>query len=145
MVPTVRMVKSFLQKVDQIFPTALSEKQKLDEFADKLCTKATLCAAYEGNEIVSMVAGYTENIVDNKAYISIVATCPEKQGRGYASKLVKEFIAICDTKGIEAVHLYAASVNCPALNMYARLGFEEWIIPNEPRPEDIHLIYYLKK
>ncbi|MBQ8739410.1 MAG: GNAT family N-acetyltransferase [Clostridia bacterium] len=136
-------IEEFLTSVDKLFPVPLSKKQNLKDFARKLNEKATICTACEDNKIVSMVAGYTEDIVDNMAYISIVASLPNTQGRGYASSLVKKFIQICKEKTINAIHLYTAKTNVVAIKMYRKLGFIEWKIPNEPRIDDLHLIYYI--
>lgn len=140
---TFEEVYDFLNKVDTSFPIPLSEKQDLKTFSEKLITKGTLCAATDAGKIVSMVGGYTENIIDNKAYISIVATLDEYAGRGFAKKLIKEFICICKDKKIEAVHLYAVPSNLVAVNMYKSIGFSEWNREDEPRKEDLHLIYHI--
>lgn len=143
MKPCIERLEEFLNRVDNMFPIPISKKQDLHLFAIKLCEKATLCIEVENEKIISMVAGYTENVLDNRAYISIVATVPDAQGRGLASKLVQDFIQICSDKNIDAVHLYAVQSNIAAVRMYKKIGFEEWIIPDEPRKDDVHLIYYL--
>ena len=141
---TEKQIEIFLNKVDRLFPVYLSEKQNLCEFAYKLRNKATICAKLENGEIMSAVCGYTENVVNNAAYISIVATIPEAQGKGYASELVTQFIEIARNKGVDYVHLYAVPDNVGAMKLYKSLGFEEVILENEPRPHDAHLIYYIK-
>lgn len=141
---TPKLIEIFLNKVDSQFSVPLSQKQDLPEFAYKLYNKATICVDTNVTDIVAMVAGYTDNLTDNIAYISIVATLPEYQGNGLASKLIKQFINICKEKNIEAIHLYTDSSNNIAIKMYKQLGFVEWVIPNEFRPKDKHLIYYIK-
>lgn len=139
------LLERFLNKVDKTFPVALSDKQDLHVFAHKLADKATLCVEYSNDEIVSMVAGYTDNLPDDKAYISVVATAPEGRGRGLASGLVKEFISVCKDKNINAVHLYTDSSNTGAIRMYEKIGFVPYIVQDEIRPDDVHLIYYIAK
>lgn len=138
-------IEDFLTKVDKSFPVPLSKKQNLSEFAIKLNEKATLCTKEENGEIVSMVAGYTENLSDNIAYISVVATLEGSRCKGYSKALVKEFIEICIKKSIDAVHLYTVATNISAVNLYKKLGFKEYVMENEPRPDDLHLIYYIKE
>lgn len=138
-------IEEFLKKVDKSFPTPLSQKQNLSEFALKLCEKATICEKREDGKIVAIVAGYTENIVDNIAYISVVATTESARGKGYSKELIKEFFEICKIKKIKAVHLYTARTNIIAINMYHKIGFVELIVENEPRKNDLHLIYYIKE
>lgn len=139
------VVEQFFREVDRSFPVPLSVKQDLGEFAVKLCSKGTICTVMEGDRIISMAAGYTDNLIENMAYLSVVATLPEAQGKGLASKLVKEFIGICEQKGIGAVHLYAVPSNDAAIRMYEKTGFVPLIMEDEPRPDDAHLVYYLKK
>lgn len=142
---SIEAVETFLRAVDRTFPVPLSDKRELHGFAVKLCEKATLCTETDGEKIVAMVAGYTENIVDNMAYISVVATLPEAQGRGLASKLILEFIRLCEAKNIDAVHLYAVPENVAAVRMYEKLGFVRYEKAGESRPDDVHFIYYIRK
>ncbi len=140
---TVKKIEAFLRAVDTSFPVPLSQKQELHEFALKLYEKGTLCFIEENGEICSMIAGYTDNVINDIGYISISATLPSARGKGYASKLIKEFISTAKEKKLKAIHLYAVRENLPAVKMYERLGFVEWNIENEPRPNDLHLIYYI--
>lgn len=141
---SIDKIYAFLEKVDRTFPVALSEKADLKQFALKLYSSATLCTIEEDNQIVAMAAGYTENTINSVAYITLVATLPEHRGKGYAKQLVMEFIDRAKSKRLKAVHLYAVRSNTAAMEMYNHLGFVEWHLENEKRPEDVHLIYYLK-
>lgn len=136
-------VERFLRAVDKTFPVPLSERQDLTDFAKKLIEKATICTKTADGEIVSLVAGYTENTTENMGYISVVATKEEYRGQGLAKELLREFIDVAEAKGLSAVHLYAVPENTAAINMYENLGFEPYIVKGEPRPDDAHLIYYI--
>lgn len=140
--PTVAQLAQFLRRVDAMFPVPLSQKQNLDAFAEKLYEKATICAEMQQDEILALAVGYTEQVIENRGYLSVVATLPEGRGKGYASKLIRQFLTIAEGKQLSAVHLYADSSNAPALAMYRKLGFTEWQMPDEPRPQDVHFIYY---
>lgn len=135
----------FLYAVDLSFPVPLSHKQPLESFADKLLRFGTLCAEFNGSEIASLCAGYTDNLTNNRAYISLVATVPAMYGRGLAKKCVQEFIDIARLKKLDAVHLYAVKSNIAAVNMYRNLGFVEWHCKDESRPDDLHLILNLQE
>ena len=145
MKPTVSQIETFLREVDFTFPVPLSHKQNLHDFAVKLFKKATLCCAMDGGKIAAAVAGYTNDLIKNIAYISIVATRPDFRGKGLASRLLREFVDVCRRKKIDAVHFYVAQNNSAALRLYERLGFVRWVCPNEPRPNDVHMIYYIEK
>ena len=138
-------VLRFLKAVDTSFPVPLSVKQPLECLAQKFCEKATLCHIEENGEMVALVAGYTQNLAKNMAYISVVATLPDMRGKGYAKKLMKQFLDICEEKKIAAVHLYTDASNEAAIALYERLGFVPYVVEDEPRPEDIHLIYHFKQ
>ena len=138
-------IEEFLVCVDKSFPVPLSDKQELSSLAEKFAEKATLCYVEENGKILAMVAGYTENVTENRGYISVVATLPEARGKGYASRLVKEFVEIAAVKGLSSVHLYTVRENIPAVKMYEGLGFVEWSCENEQRPKDLHLILEISK
>lgn len=142
---TQLQLEHFLREVDRDFPVPLSQKQELSAFARKLLEKATLCEICRDGEIQSLVAGYTENLTEGKAYISLVATLAKARGKGYAQQLIGQFLQICREKRIPAVHLYTVPANTAAVNLYRKLGFEAYIIDGEPRPGDAHLIIYLNK
>ena len=97
----------------------------------------------EDEKIVGMVAGYTENIVNNSAYIAIVAVKKRMRGCGIAKKLIYEFIDECTDKKIQSVNLYTHKSNYVAIRMYKELGFVEETNQNY-RHNDIHLVYNIK-
>lgn len=134
-----------MRKVDQDFPEPLSHKQDLAAYAIKLYEKATICAVCENGEIISLVAGYTDNLTNAMAYIAVAATLPQARGRGIAAGLVRQFLSICENKKIRAVHLYAVPSNTSAMKMYQKLGFQPLKLENEQRPDDAHLVCYLEE
>ena len=138
------MIEEFLLSVDDTFPTPISKKQKIKDFSQKLFNYATICVEVEENKIASMVAGYTDNLMDGMAYISIVATHCKAQGRGLASNCIKRFIDVCREKEISAVHLYTDRSNEIAKTMYRKIGFVKYEPEFEARPNDIHLIYRIE-
>lgn len=97
----------------------------------------------ENGKIVSLCAGYANDCLNRLAYISVVASLPEYLGKGYGKIAVQEFIEKANNAGMKAVHLYAVKENTPAIKMYERLGFVDYVAENEPRPKDRHLILYL--
>lgn len=135
----------FLKRVDLDFPVPLSAKQDLDALASKLIDKATLCYELDGGEITALVAGYTNDPNKDSAYITIVAVLNEARGKGTGKRLVKSFIDKSAEKGFNSVNLYTTKNNERAIKMYKSLGFVEYKIENEPRPNDLHLIYYIKE
>ena len=135
----------YLQKMDCCFPVHLSSKVSLDLYAEKLLQYATICAEFDGDEIIGAVIGYTEQLPERIAYISLVGCLPNCQNRGFAKKLLFQFFEVCRSKKIPAVHLYTDSTNYKAIKLYSSLGFEKYIVNNETRPDDVHLIYYFER
>lgn len=136
-------IEQFLREVDGAFPVPISHKTELHRFASKLFEKATLCCFDDGEDICAMVAGYTEDTIDNIAYVSLVATKAVNQGKGLATRLLEEFIGICKAKGLRGVHLYTDARNDGAVALYQKLGFQKWILEDETRKEDMHYVYWI--
>lgn len=137
---TVKMIEDFLYDVDKDFPVNLSKKVDLENYAKKLYEKATICCEIDDNMIIGMVAGYTDNIVDDMAYISLVGVRENYRGNGIASKLINRFVNIAKNKNINKIHVYTDSRNKNAISMYINLGFKLFNCANELRPNDKHYI-----
>lgn len=141
--PTKKRLVDFLHRVDTDYPVPLSQKVNLEEYAQKLMDKADIFWEVDASgNIQALVAGYIRGAVGDMAYLSLVGTLPEVRGKGKASCLVRQFLKACEEHGMHGVHLYTVAANLPAVRLYERLGFEEYVIDDEPRPEDLHLVYW---
>lgn len=137
-----KLIAEFLKNVSYDFPIPLDEKVDIDKYSKKILN-GTIKFYMQEDKIGAMVGGYTENILNNTAYIAIVAVDKRLRGRGIAKKLIYEFISECNDKGIKSVNLYTHKSNYIAIKMYKELGFREEIYGEykEYRNEDVHLIY----
>lgn len=142
---SVEEIEEFLISVEKDFPIPLSQKGDLHHLACKFYNKATICSLVEVDKVKGMVIGYTENLVENLAYISIVAVDRKYRGKGYAKKLVLEFIDECKNKNIKAVHLYTDTRNTVAIRLYKQMGFIDYKVRDELRPQDKHYILYFNQ
>lgn len=133
----------FLKKVERLFPVPLSEREQLIMLASKFEKYGTVSYVRENGKIIAICAGYTNDQVQRLGYISVVASLPEYTNKGYGKVAVQGFIEKAKNAGMKAIHLYADKENEAALNMYGKLGFVDWIIPDERRPEDKHLIRWI--
>lgn len=97
----------------------------------------------EQDRIVAMCAGYANDLQARRGYISVVAVLPEYSNKGYGKVAVQGFLEKAKSAGMLTVHLYADSKNSAALHMYEKLGFSDWNVVEEPRPNDKHLIKQL--
>ena len=134
---------NFLKKVERLFPVPLSEREQLTTLASKFETYGTVSYVRENGKIIAICAGYTNDQEQRLGYISVVASLPEYTNKGYGKVAVQGFIEKAKNAGMKAIHLYADKENKAALNMYGKLGFVDWIIPDELRPEDKHLIRWI--
>ena len=134
---------NFLKKVERLFPVPLSEREQLTVLASKFEKYGTVSYVRESGKIVAICAGYTNDQEQRLGYISVVASLPEYTNKGYGKVAVQSFIEKAKDAGMKAIHLYADRENEAALNMYKKLEFVDWVLPNEPRPEDKHLIRWL--
>ncbi|MDD7646443.1 MAG: GNAT family N-acetyltransferase [Ruminococcus bromii] len=144
MTPSKEQLLDFLRAVDGDFPVPLSARAELTAYTEKLLSRATLCADYKNGALCALVAGYTENLPADMAYIALAATRQTDRRQGRAYRLMQDFLAVCAQKNIPAVHLYTDPSNTAAIGLYRRLGFVPYRPKDEPRPMDGHWIYVLK-
>lgn len=126
----------FLQKVDSLFPIKLSDKTDLTTLAEKFISLGTVFSISENEDIVGLIAGYNNDDVNLKAYISVLAILPEYQGKGYASKLLLDFTEDCKRKKIKRIELFTHKTNENAIKLYKKKGFSIDKL-NTERPNDI--------
>lgn len=134
---------NFLKKVDRLFPVPLSEREQLTVLASKFEEYGTVSYIRENGKMIALCAGYTNDQEHRLGYISVVASLPEYANKGYGKIAVQGFIEKAKNAGMRAIHLYADKDNEAALNMYGKLGFVDWIVLDESRPNDKHLIKWL--
>ncbi len=133
----------FLKRVDRLFPVPLSEKTDIDTLTAKLVKCGTLSCVKDGERVIALCAGYTNDNHTRLGYVSVVACLPEYANRGYGQSVVRNFVKSAKQAGMRAVHLYAVKDNHAAIHMYEKCGFVDWLIDNEPRLKDRHLIYWI--
>lgn len=126
----------FLQEVDSLFPIKLSDKTDLKEFCLKLLSVGKVFYILEDKKIVALLAGYNNDVVNSKAYISVLAVLPQYQGKGYASKLILDFTNDCINKKIKKIELFTHKSNENAIKVYKKNGFVIDVTNNQ-RPNDI--------
>ncbi len=142
---TYHELLAFLQKADFSFPTPLSQRVCLPTYAEKLLSKATLIIERNTDgDIIALLTGYTDCLKDNISYIPLLCVDAEYRGQGIAAKLLKQFFIICQEKNIDTIHLYTDCKNASAQHLYQKMGFVPYFIKDEPRPNDIHFIYYFR-
>lgn len=131
-------LEQLVRQIDLEFRVPLHDKVDIPSYCRKLLEKGTLVLLEDGGCIAGMVAGYTEDLSDAMAYISLVAVSREYRGRGYARSLVTRFLEICHRKGIGRVNFYTDG-NEVQRRLYKSLGARQIHVQMEYRPDDLHL------
>lgn len=111
----------FLCRIDYDFPTPLSRKVDLKEYAVKLSELAFVSASIRGNDIVGCVAMYCNNIDERFAYIPLVAVDKPFRGKHISKALMMNAIVYARENGFKTIGLHTE--NQVALNLYLSLGF----------------------
>lgn len=139
---------SFLNSVDQDFPVPLSEKTDLTLLSRKFYDRGDVITARDSkHEIAGIVAGYLKNGQNGLGYISVVAVKKEYRGLGLSERMLSQYLLYCENecKNINAIHIYTTADNSYAIKAYRKIGFVDYRLDSEPRPADVHLIFYLRR
>lgn len=114
-------LRMFLFDVDSYFNPALSKKAELNSYAHKILNSGHVLAAYNEEEIVGILAYYTNDLISNTAYIPIVCVRKGFEGKHIASTLVKMSVADIKNLGMEKINIHTN--NPIALKIYKNNGF----------------------
>ena len=141
---TKEEMEIFLREVDQDFPVPLSQKSDLRVLAEKFVERADIFAERIDGKIAGGVIGYITNGVSEISFITVVAVRKEYRGKGVSKRALLSYIAEAKKQGrFKAIDVYTQRENAAAIGLYKGCGFVDYKIENEPRPNDVHLIYYL--
>lgn len=99
--------------------------QDPDVYVRKLIDHAEFVTWHQGGSLCAFVAFYANDPDRVLAYISMVATRPDKQGEGVAGSLLASCLSLLSTKGFQKCRLEVAVDNERAKALYFSLGFVE--------------------
>lgn len=119
--PDKEVIVLFLEKVDQDFVPPLTDKVCLEDYVDKIYSKAELVVEAENGMVVGLVVIYCNDLDNKIAYVPLCGVHKPFRGKGIASSLMKRAIGIAKRKGFEVVGLH--SNNEHAIRLYQKLGF----------------------
>lgn len=137
---TRSMLEEFVQKIDLELPVPLSQRVDIEKYVDKLYEKAHIVSKVENGKVVSAVIGYTENLIGNMSYITLVGTLPEGRHKGYAAEVLEEYISDCKRKNIDGIHLHTELHNTSAICLYKKHGFICWTDKCEENSSKLHMV-----
>ena len=133
-------VYNFLLETDKEFPTPLSSKVDIDEYATKISAYSQFSYCMNQGIIIGMISCYTNN--PPMAYITNVCVKAEYQKMGIFHKLLNLLILSLHNKDISYIRLEVDNNNLTAQNAYIKNGFT---IKDKASPYSMYMEYYLEK
>jgi len=95
----------------------------LAEYLAKLGARAEILAHMEGGRCRGAVAFYCNDVVCQKAFITVVVVDPRDRGQGIGEALVSYVLQTARRRGFVACRLEVQKANHPALALYEAGGF----------------------
>lgn len=111
---------NFLKDIDEDFTPYLSSKVILSEYVEKIQNNAELIVD-KTVALRGLVVLYCNDVVNFKAYISLVGVRHEFRGMGIARKMMVKAINKAQNNGMKVIGIH--SNNEIALKLYKSLGF----------------------
>ncbi|MEI2781601.1 MAG: GNAT family N-acetyltransferase [Candidatus Competibacter sp.] len=108
---------------DSSFVPSLSSRVEIDDYAQKIVSKAMRFEAWSGRMLIGLVAAYCNDYEKYAAYITSVSLLKSWTGRGIAVCLVRQCIEYAKVLGMRQISLNVASDNMPAIKLYGKCGF----------------------
>jgi ribosomal protein S18 acetylase RimI-like enzyme len=117
-------VHAHLMRCDADFTPPLSARLDLGDYAAKLAERAARFEAWDGAELVGLVAAYVTPGAP-EAFISNVSVVAELRGHGVAAALVADCIDRARGAGAARLTLEVATADGAAGRFYEKLGFTD--------------------
>lgn len=121
---TAEQVSRHLKRCNDNFVPSLDKKVDIKLYAEKIITYAVRFEAWEGEELVGLVATYF-NDENRTSFITNVSTIPQHSGKGIASQLMMECISFATTNHFREITLRVAQHNVNAIGLYSKFGFKQ--------------------
>lgn len=113
-----------LERCDRLFDPPLSSRVDIRRYADKIRTRGVTFEAWHAGIVGGLVAGYFNDPLKRKAYITVVSVESHLQGIGIAHTLLKQALTHAERLGFAEIHLEVDTQNEKAMGLYEKLGFE---------------------
>ena len=116
-------IAGHLLRCDASFVPSLSSRVDINDYAQKIASKAMRFEAWSEGMLVSLVAAYCNDHEKRIAYITSVSVLKCWTGRGIAACLMGQCIQRVKTLGFRQISLNVGSGNMPAIKLYEKCGF----------------------
>lgn len=116
-------IAELLRVCDADFVPPLSGRVRINDYAQKIATKALRFEAWSEERLVGLVAAYCDDQEKRIAYITSVSVRREWIGKGIASQLMSRCIEHAKTSRMRQINLEVAHSNTSAIKLYEKNGF----------------------
>jgi ribosomal protein S18 acetylase RimI-like enzyme len=117
-------IEKHLRECDMRFAPPLSSRVFLPDYAQKLSTLADRFEAWESDRLIGLVAAYLSNSNTLEGFISSVSICGDFEGKGIASRLMKDCFDAALAKGLPNLVLEVLQQDQHACGFYRKNGFQ---------------------
>jgi len=116
-------VVEHLRVCDADFIPSLSQRVKIEEYAEKIEQNAMKFEAWSNNKLTGLVAAYFNGKDKQCGFITSVSVLKEWVGKGIASQLIKQCIKQAEICGMKQLTLEVATNNHSAIRLYEKNNF----------------------
>lgn len=120
---TAAQVAAHLQACDADFVPPLSQRVRIDHYADKIAAHAWRVEAWDGGTLAALVAVYCNDTHTRRAHITSVSVLRRWTRQGVAAHLLQQAIAHARQAGMQRIGLEVGAANAAAIALYENLGF----------------------
>jgi SAM-dependent methyltransferase/GNAT superfamily N-acetyltransferase len=125
-------IAALLRRCDNAFVPPLSTRVDLDAYAAKIAAHALRLEAWQGTQLVALLAMYCNDIDSGRAYITSVSVEAGHARQGIASALLAEARRRAAALGMRCLALEVDAHNHAALRLYEQHGFTAAVAPSGP-------------
>lgn len=119
----VAQISAHLKACDASFIPRLSDRVDIAGYAEKLAAKARRLEAWDGGDLLGLVAVYCNAPDRQRAFITNVSVLPRAQGKSIASQLMARCIEATRNAGFCRLELEVGVQNESAMVFYGKHGF----------------------
>ena len=120
-----KQIEVYFAELDSFFTPSLSSRLNIEEYAEKISTRAERFEAWSGNRLVGMVNVYMNDTTTREAFITNVSVHPDFQRQGIAHALLESCFAQARLRGFLRVTLRVSPANKGAIKLYECLRFTQ--------------------
>ena len=120
---SAEQIVEHLSLCDANFVPSLSGRVDINDYAQKIASKAMRFEAWSGGTLVGLVAAYCNDKEKRIAYITSVSVLSEWAAKGIAARLMEQCAEHEKALDMRQISLEVAESNTLAIKLYEKSGF----------------------